>query len=225
MISEREMVHQLYLIPQMEWTMKRLLRCFMPLEKYGLERSTKSVTRRSNKWIKKDYKGALSSRGRSRMFQNLRNCPAVDAKTMGCFAMAQTIMMAGKTNPSVQIHVIHLPAFCSPWTKDVKMAAFMPLRIENLSVCVDRYCSAIYRGLLSVLCAAMGISVFLQMRIHVEVWSQGLDHEISKSVQPQRICIILSSPTTSFWCNNFRKICNLMGKNRSLELPFLDQNY
>ena len=43
------------------------------------------------------------------MFQNLRNCPAVDAKTMGYFEMAQTIMMAGKTNPSVQIHVIHLP--------------------------------------------------------------------------------------------------------------------
>ena len=128
------------------------------------------------KWIEKDYKGALSSRGRSRMFQNLRNCPAVDAKTMGCFAMAQTIMMADKTNPSVQINVIHLPAFRSPWTKDVKMAAFMPRRIENLSVCVDRYCSAIYRGLLSVLCAAMGISVFLQMRIYVEVWSQGIDH-------------------------------------------------
>ena len=170
------MVHLFYIIPQIEWTMKSLLRCFLQLEKYGLERSTKSTTRRPKKWIEKDYKGALSSRGRSRMFQNLRNCPAVDAKTMGCFAMAQTIMMAGKTNPSVQINVIHLPAFRSPWTKDVKMAAFMPRRIENLSVCVDRYCSAIYRGLLSVLCAAMGISVFLQMRIYVEVWSQGIDH-------------------------------------------------
>ena len=133
------MVHLFYLIPQVDWTMKSLLRCFMPLEKYGLERSTKSTTRRPKKWIEKDYKGALSSRGRSRMFQNLRNCPAVDAKTMCCFAMAQTIMMADKTNPSVQINVIHLPAFRSPWTKDVKMAAFMPLLLRDLQRSPKRF--------------------------------------------------------------------------------------
>ena len=48
---------------------------------------------------------------RCRMLKDLGNRLAINAKTPRRFAATQTIMMARKPNPPVNVHVIHLPAF------------------------------------------------------------------------------------------------------------------
>ena len=52
----------------------------------------------------------------NRVPQNLVDCLAINAKTPGRFPLAQTLMMAGKPNLPVKIHLIHLPRLANQFS-------------------------------------------------------------------------------------------------------------